>query len=160
MRIVRLAGFIVAGLAALAVYFLAGPDDVVRVTAPSIEGIDESIDRALTAYDENATNAGQDLQLQTVINGIAAKDLLNVIASELNVMSDQIEVLSAQTDSIVGASEPDERMPALLLIGVLTIGFHAATLPTGAVASRGTRRTAVPARTPRAQKPDDASEDE
>ena len=153
MRTVRLLGFIVAGLAAVAAFVFLGPDDIERIQPPSIEGLDELVEQALSDYDENSLAAGDNAELQIVTNGWVARDLLFILVSELEVMSDQMTVLSAQIDGIARGTEPDERVPALLLIGVLTFGLHAATLsPASAVREK---RTAVPARTP-PRKPSDS----
>lgn len=160
MHIVRLAGFIVAALAAAAIFVFLPPDDVERVVTPSIEGIQESIERAIEDYETNAVNAGDDIALQDVVNGIAAKDLLSVIAAELQVMTQQIEVLSVQTDGVGQGVEPDTRVPALLMVGVLTFVFHVATLPFVGSTGVGSapRVTAVPARMQRNDATDESEE--
>jgi hypothetical protein len=149
MQIVRLAGFTLAALAAVLVFVFVGPGGIDRIPAPSIEGIDESISRALAEYDQNALNAGDSAELQIVTNGWVSRELQVIVAQELNVLSQQIEVLSTQTDNIAQGTGPDDRVAALLLIGVVTLGFHAATLPYVS-GSRGptpvaSRPTAVPA---------------
>ena len=146
MRIVRLVGFIIAAMAAVAAFVLLEPDDVTRAQPPTIEGLDTMLEQALSDYDENSLGAGDNAELQIVTNGWVARDLLFIVVSQLEVMSEQITVLSAQTDGIAKGSEADDRVPALLLIGVLTIGFHAVTLPELPAAKA--RRTAVPARSP------------
>lgn len=151
MKIVRLVGFIAAALAAVAVFVFLAPDDVESIGALSIEGIQEAIDQARATYDENAANAGDNAELQIVTNGWVARDLLFIVADELAALSDQLAVLSAQADGTVRASEPDERLAALALVAVLTLAFHAATVPY--VGATTDRRTAVPARVLRPRDP-------
>ena len=155
MRIVRLVGFIIAAMAAVAAFVLLEPDDVTRAQPPTIEGLDTMVEQALSDYDENSLGAGDNAELQIVTNGWVARDLLFILVSQFEVLSDQITVLSAQIDGVAEGTEADDRVPALLLIGVLTIGFHAATLP--GLPTATARRTAVPARSPQlSEVPSDA----
>ncbi len=152
MRIVRPAGFIVAALAAVAVFVLLGPDDVERAgPVPGLAGVDEAIDQARTTYDENAASAGDSAELQIVTNGWVARDLLFLLADVIGALTDQVSVVSAQLDTAVTASEPDERLAALALVAVLTLAFHAATLPL--VSGTADRRTAVRVPIPRTSRP-------
>lgn len=158
MRIVRLAGFTVAALAAVAVFVLLGPDDVERVgPVPGLEGVDEAIAQARATHDENAAGAGDNAELQIVTNGWVARDMLFIVADEIGALTDQVSVVSAQLDTAVTAGEPDDRLAALALVAVITIAFHAATLPY--VAATGDRRTAVRAPAPRTSRPADPAEE-
>ena len=129
IQIARLTGFSVAVIASVLTLLLLGPAEPERFQPIQVEGNQELISQALEDYEANSTAAGEDLALQTVVNGWVARDFLYVVANELDAVSDQLTILSAQTDALANATEPDERLPVLLLIGVVTFAFHAATLP-------------------------------
>ena len=129
MQIVRLVGFSIAVAASVLALLLLGPADPVRFQPIQVEGNQELIDQALADYEANSTAAGEDLDLQVVVNGWVARDFFFIVASELDAVSDQLTILSAQSDALSNGTEPDDRVPALLLVGVVTFAFHAATLP-------------------------------
>jgi hypothetical protein len=122
-------GFTIAVVAAVLSVLLLGPADLARFQPIQVEGNQELISEALTDYEANSTAAGEDLDLQVVANGWVARDFLYIVANELDAVSDQLTILSAQTDALANGTGADDRVPALLLVGVLTFAFHAATLP-------------------------------
>ena len=129
MLILRSCGFAAALIAAIAVFVFAGPDEVQRFTPIAVEGSKGLVDEAVADYEANTTAAGDDVVLQQIANGWITRDLLYVETGQLDAISDQIAVLSAQTVANAQAGEPDNRIAALLLIGVITLAFHAATVP-------------------------------
>lgn len=137
MALVRLIGFVAAAVAAVAVFILAGPDDARRFTPIAVAGNQELIDEAVAAYEADAAVAGDDIALQELANGWIARDLLFINAGQLDALSEQVAVLSAQTVANAQGGEPDDRVPGLLLVAVLTLAFHFATAgPVAPVAAR------------------------
>ena len=125
----RLAGFVIAGVVAVGAFVLLRADDPTRFPPIAVEGNAELIDQAMADYQTNIVAAGEDVALQAVVNGWVARDLLFIQAQQFDALSSQISVLSAQTDAYGQADQPDDRVPALLLIGLLTIIFHLGTAP-------------------------------
>ena len=129
LTVFRLIGFTAAAVAAVAVFVAAGPDAVTRFTPIAVEGNQELIDQAVADYQQQSEAAGDDIEVQQLVNGWVARDLLFVIANQADATSEQIAVLSAQTVANAQAGDPDDRVAGLLLIGVLTLAFHGATAP-------------------------------
>jgi hypothetical protein len=145
MAIFRLVGFTIAAAAAVAVFLLAGPDDARRFTPIAVEGNQQLIDGAVAAYEADAQAAGEDIQLQQLASSFIARDLLFVNAGQLDALSEQISVLSAQTVVNAQAGDSDDRIAGLLLVGVLTLAFHGATsLPQPTPARRRLTWSAAP----------------
>lgn len=129
MRLVRWIGFGIAAVGAVVVFFLLAPDAPDPVGALPVEGIGEMAQQAVADYDSAVAAAGENVELQMIANGWIARDLLFIHASELQVLIDRATLLSNQLDTVATASQPDDRVPALVLIGVITFAFHAASLP-------------------------------
>jgi hypothetical protein len=117
---VRLAGYLVLAVAAVAVFVVLRPKiDTVTPTLPSATSYESLITSALDADTANNLRT-EGAPQQQVVNGWTAKDLLTIIAKE------NIDILKAQ-GAVVDATGAlnttpfDERIPALLLIGVLAV---------------------------------------
>ena len=117
---IRFAGYLVLALAAVAVFVVLRPKiDTVTPKLPSATSYESLISDALDADKSNnllTTGAPQ----QQVVNGWTAKDLLTIIAKE---NSDILKAQGAVVDATgaLNTTPFDERIPALLLIGVLTL---------------------------------------
>jgi hypothetical protein len=117
---IRYAGYLVLAITAVAVFVVLRPRiDTVTPTLPSATSYESLITIALDADTaNNLRTAGA--PRQQVVNGWTAKDLLTIIAKE------NIDILKAQ-GAVVDATGAlnttpfDERIPALLLIGVLAL---------------------------------------
>lgn len=110
----RTAGFALLAIAAAAVMFAMAPD----IPEADTGRFDRLTNQALE--DEEANQARtQGAPQQQVVNGWVNRDLLTVISRQ---MSAQIEATQA--------TSADQRLPALLLILVLAVCWHGATLPT------------------------------
>lgn len=117
---VRLAGYVVLAVAAVAVFVVLRPKlDTTTPTLPSATSYESLISAALDADAANNLRT-EGAPQQQVVNGWTAKDLLTIIAKE------NIDILKAQ-GAVVDATGAlnttpfDERIPALLLIGVLAL---------------------------------------
>lgn len=117
---VRTAGYLVLAVAAVAVFIVLKPVVTTSVpTLPSATTYESLISTALsdnTANDARADSAPK----QQVVNGWVARDLLTIIAKE---DADILKAQGAVVDA-TGALQTtpfDERIPALLLIGVLAL---------------------------------------
>lgn len=120
MKLIRPLGFVVLAVAAVAVWVALAPKVPTTVpTLPSSTSYESLISQALDDDKSNnllTTGAPQ----QTVVNGWTAKDLLTIIAKE------NADILKAQ-GAVVDATGNlettpfDERIPALILIGVLGV---------------------------------------
>lgn len=132
---VRNAGFVLLALAAVVVFVLLRPKiDTVTPTLPSSTSYESLISGALDA--DTANNLGtQGAPQQQVVNGWTAKDLLTIIAKE------NIDILKAQ-GAVVDATGAlnttpfDERIPALLLIGVLALCWTGLSMSAAVTAPR------------------------
>ena len=110
MLLTRRIGAVLIALAAVAVWFLLRP------SAKASDAVDfsPSISRALASYQDN-NSAADSAPQQAVVNGWAAKDLLEVVAR-------------ADNASLSPKSAPrDERIPAYLLLVVLAVALLSAT---------------------------------
>lgn len=126
--VVRSLGFVAFGAAALTVYFLLAPKISSNTpTLPSATQYESLISSALSDYTVNNI-AADSAPKQQVVNGWIAKDLLTIIAKE------EADLLRAQ-GAVVDATgnlqtHPfDERVPAILLIGVLALIWGQLTTP-------------------------------
>ena len=129
MKIVRLVGFSLGLVAALVSMLLLRPTEPARFQPIQVEGHQQLIEQAMDDYQANSTAAAENTDLQIVANGWVARDFLFVIANELDAVSEQLTVISAQNDALIVRSESDDRIPALLLVGLVMFAFHAATIP-------------------------------
>lgn len=117
---IRVLGFVLLGLAAVGAWVGLAPRVVFdQPNLPSATQYETLISKALA---DDATNnlLTSGAPQQTVVNGWTAKDLLTIIAKE------QADLLRAQGAIVESngnlTTQPfDERIPALLLIGVLAI---------------------------------------
>lgn len=125
---IRISGFLALSAAAIAIYVAMAPE-VLRdtPTLPSATQYESLIRSALSDYEVNNANAESAPQ-QQVVNGWVAKDLLTIIAKV------QADILKAQ-GAVVDATgnlqtQPfDERIPALLVVGILVIAWGAVSGP-------------------------------
>jgi hypothetical protein len=125
---IRTAGFLALSAAAVAIYIAMAPK-VIRdtPTLPSATQYESLIATALSDYSLNNANADSAPQ-QQVVNGWAAKHLLTIIAKT------QADVLKAQ-GAVVDATgslqtQPfDDRVPALLVVGILAIAWSSVSAP-------------------------------
>ncbi len=143
---IRWFGFFVLAMAAAGAYVYYSPKVVAsNYSLPSATQYESLITTALS--DATVNNAGaQGAPQQAVVNGWTARDLLTIIAKE------NADVLRAQ-GAVVDATgslqtQPfDQRIPALLLLGVLAFCWLGISAPRGApTASEDSARvTAAPA---------------
>ncbi len=119
-RAVRLAGFGVLAVAAVIAWVALAPEVPTDApTLPSATQYETLIADALSAHEVNNLSASGAPQ-QQVVNGWTARDLLTIIAKE------NIDILRAQgavvdVTGTLRTTPFDERVPALLLIGVLAV---------------------------------------
>ena len=152
---IRYLGFAILIAAAVGVWVgLAPRVSTTTPTLPSGTRYETLITQALSDFDTNNASALGAPQ-QSVVNGWIARDLLTIIAKE------NVDILQAQGAAVDAAgnlsSTPfDERIPALLLVGVLAICWLGLTVPAErpgqhVVASEATvQPPATPADTPSA----------
>jgi hypothetical protein len=110
MLILRRISALILALAAIGIWFGLRPES----TSSTNTDFSSDITSALSEYSTNNSSASYAPQ-QQVVNGWAAKDLLTVIAKEQNA------ALSPKT------APSDDRIPALLVLGVLGIAMLGAT---------------------------------
>lgn len=135
MALVRIIGAVGIVIAAIAVFTTQRPaDDDARAEA---ERHGEDVRAALADAETNEALADSAPQ-QQVVNGWVARDLLEIQSQQLDSMAKQLEVLS-------GPQARDDRVPLLLLIGVVALGF---ALVTTRSAGTGARVRSAPAPTP------------
>ena len=125
---IRIAGFLMVVAAAVAVFIVLAPKHVTdTATLPSATQYETLISQALADDTSNNLRTSGAPQ-QTVVNGWTAKDLLTIIAKE------NADLLKAQ-GAVVDASGAlqtnpfDERIPALLLIGVIAVAWAGVSAP-------------------------------
>jgi len=128
--VIRALGFMVLAASAVAVFFVLAPTTPTELPSlPSATRYESLITDILAADDANNLRT-EGAPQQQVVNGWTARDLLTIIAKQ------NVDLLAAQ-GAVVAANGNlmttpfDERLPALLLIGVLAICW------TGVSASRG-----------------------
>ena len=128
LKRVRVIGFLAIALLAVGAYVALTPR-IVRdsPTLPSATQYESLISTALTEFELNNIGADSAPQ-QAVVNGWVARDLLSVIAKELaDILRSQGAVVDA-TGNL--QTQPfDERVPTLLLLGVLAIAWGQLTEP-------------------------------
>lgn len=125
---IRRVGFVVLAIAAIVITFVAGPS---VPDTPDADRFSRQIEQALDDYESNdALTSGA--PQQQVVNGWIARDLLTVIAEQNTA---QLEVAAP--------AATDNRVPLLLMVLVLAVCWHAATVPT-ALAVRPTSQEPVP----------------
>ena len=140
---VRLAGYLVLAMAAVAVFIVLRPKiDTVTPTLPSSTSYESLISDALAADTANnlrTTGAPQ----QQVVNGWTAKDLLTIIAKE---DSDILKAQGAVVDATgaLNTTPFDERIPALLLLGVLAVCWTGMSMSSSASAAVAATPTTTP----------------
>lgn len=132
---IRYAGYLVLAVAAVAVFVVLRPKiDTVTPTLPTATSYESLITSALDADAANNLRT-EGAPQQQVVNGWTAKDLLTIIAKE------NIDILKAQ-GAVVDATGAlnttpfDERIPALLLIGVLALCWSGISVSTAGAAPR------------------------
>ena len=125
---VRLAGFAVLAVAAVVAWVVLAPKLATDVpTLPSATQYETLIADALSAHELNNASAAGAPQ-QQVVNGWTARDLLTIIAKE------NVDILRAQgavvdVTGTLRTTPFDERVPALLLIGVLAVCWAGVSTP-------------------------------
>lgn len=126
--VVRYLGFIVLAGAAAASFVYYTPKPVVSDYIVPSASTYESLISSVLADDVSNNARTEGAPQQTVVNGWTARDLLTVIAKE------NADILRAQ-GAVVDATgnlqtQPfDQRIPALLLIGVLTLCWLGLSAP-------------------------------
>lgn len=111
---VRAIGFALIALAAVTVMVLAAPEAPKTVDSTRF---DRLLTQAHSDYEESAARTSGAPQ-QQVVNGWIAKDLLTIHAEQLTAMLNASQTTAS-----------DERLPWLMLLLVLALCLHAATLP-------------------------------
>lgn len=143
--VIRLLGFAVLGVAAAAAFVYFTPTIVVSEYAiPSASGYESLISTAL-ADDASNNLLAQGAPQQSVVNGWTARDLLTIIAKQ---NADLLRAQGAVVDVTGGLqTQPfDQRVPALLLIGILAVCWLGISAPRSISA-----RLAVPPSQPEPQ---------
>ena len=126
--VIRVIGFMVLAASAVAVFLVLAPKTpTVLPSLPSATRYESLITDALAAdKSNNLLTAGA--PQQQVVNGWTARDLLTIIAKQ------NIDLLAAQ-GAVVQANGNltttpfDERLPALVLIGVIAICWSGVSVP-------------------------------
>lgn len=117
---IRGAGYLVLAIAAVSVFVVLKPNvEANTPSLPSATTYKSLISTAMSDYDGNNSNTESAPQ-QQVVNGWVARDLLLIIAKE---NADILRAQGAVVDA-TGALQTapfDERVPALLLLGVLAV---------------------------------------
>ncbi len=122
MITLRSGGFIALAIAAGAVFFALAPEAVnYSSSASSFEALIGIAMDDYEANDERTESAPQ----QQVVNGWVARDLLQIVATELADQLDGTEAIATQ--------EPDDRVPALLVLIVLGIAWWGVTEELGRI---------------------------
>lgn len=124
--VIRIGGFAILALAALGAWAALAPAQTPSAPSlPSAATYDSLIAEALSTNELNDALADSAPQ-QSVVNGWVARDLLAIMAKE------NADLLRAQgavfgPDGVLQSQPFDERVPALLLIGVLAIVWDGVT---------------------------------
>jgi hypothetical protein len=111
---VRRIGFVVLALAAAIITFALGPEPPEQV---NVAGYDRQISQALSDYAANDALT-QGAPQQQVVNGWIARDMLTVLAQQIN----ELLEVSAPAAS-------DDRIPLLLFVLILAVCWQAAAPP-------------------------------
>jgi hypothetical protein len=140
---IRYAGYLVLAVAAGAVFVVLRPKiDTITPTLPTATSYESLITSALDADTANNLRT-EGAPQQQVVNGWTAKDLLTIIAKE------NIDILKAQ-GAVVDATGAlnttpfDERIPALLLIGVLALCWTGLSMPAASASASPATSAATP----------------
>ena len=116
-------GFVAFAVAGLVLWrdFLPPSGPSMAYEGPSAAQYDSLVTTALSDYAVNNLTADS-APKQQVVNGWVAKDLLTIVAKENGDVLRGIQALGVQNEALLTATpRPDERIPALLLLGVLTL---------------------------------------
>ena len=128
VAVVRTLGYVVLAAAAAVSFVVLAPKPVTSEYAVPSATTYESLISSVLADDAFNNTRTQGAPQQTVVNGWTARDLLTIIAKQ------NADILRAQ-GAVVDATgnlqtQPfDQRVPALLLIGVLTLCWLGLTAP-------------------------------
>lgn len=139
-NLVRVGGFVLLTLAAAAVFVVLAPKKpATGTTLPTSSQYESLISQALSDDTANALTADS-APKQQVVSGWTARDLLTIIAKE------QADLLRSQgavieTNGTLTTQPFDDRIPALLFIGVLAICWSGVAIPS---ARQATHPSAVP----------------
>lgn len=136
VKIIRIVGLALIGALSAVVYFVMAPNEgamvldaqeieqSVNAVAAHQDGRSTAISAAILKQNTNETAADSAPQ-QQVVNGWATVDLLQLIADD--------EVTANESAALLGsiaARRVDNRIPALVALGVLAICWGFATQPT------------------------------
>lgn len=113
---IRKLGFALLGVLAIAVTIGLQPEELEPVSAA---GFDRQVQQALADFDANESRTSGAPQ-QQVVNGWVHRDLLTIISRQLSASLEQVPTPT-----------PDPRVAYLLLILVLSVGWHGATATFG-----------------------------
>ena len=131
-QLIRVVGFLVCAAAAAAVMVLLAPKAPTSTpTLPNATQYESLIGAALDAEEVNLKNAESAPQ-QTVAELWAVRDLLTIIAKE---NADILKAQGAVVD-VTGTLQTapfDERVPALLVVGIATLCWAGITTPRAGV---------------------------
>lgn len=125
---IRAAGYLVLVIAAVAVFIVLKPK--VEVSTPSLPSATTYESLIATALSDNSSNdlIADSAPKQQVVNGWVARDLLVIVAKE---NADILRAQGAVVDA-TGALQTapfDDRVPALLLIGVIALCWTGISAP-------------------------------
>jgi hypothetical protein len=132
MLTLRGIGLSLLAIAAVIVWFLMAPAtaDIVHIFDPTSKDYSDLVSTALDSFDANEALADSAPQ-QQVVNGWVARDLLTIIAYQNLDLLDAVGALGDQNaaESSSGLAVRDDRIPALLLLGVLALSWIGMTNP-------------------------------
>lgn len=111
---IRQIGFAILAAVAAVVVVTMRPADPEPVDTSRF---DRQVQQALSDFETNEART-QGAPQQQVVNGWVNRDLLTIISRQLSTSMETVAI-----------NPPDERVPVLLLILVLTAGWHGATTP-------------------------------
>lgn len=118
--VIRQLGFAILAVLAIAVTFGLAPEQPEPMDTTRFE---RQVEQALANFGANESRTSGAPQ-QQVVNGWVNRDLLTIISRQLSAAIEQPPVPAT-----------DPRLPYLLLILTLTVGWHAATLTTATATS-------------------------
>lgn len=123
---IRAAGFISLAVIAIALYVVLAPAVGVD-TVPVASQYESLVAAAVSDYELNNFSADS-APKQQVVNGWLAKDLLTIIAKE---QADLIRAQGGLVDALgtLKTYPFDERIPALLVVGVIALAWNGLTAP-------------------------------
>lgn len=114
---IRQLGFGILAVLAIAVTFGLQPEEPELISTSRFDG---QVQQALADFDANESRTAGAPQHQVVVNGRVNRDLLTIISRQLSASMEEAP-----------DPTPDPRVAYLLLILVLTVGWHGATSRTG-----------------------------